>query len=64
VKFGAQVTVDTVDFSRSGATLDPREATVEAGKQIRSVAEDNLLRLSRWLEKAKQRDIEGRPHIA
>jgi creatinine amidohydrolase len=62
-KFGAQLTVDTVDFSRSGATLDPREATVEAGRQIRSLAEGNLLRLSRWLQKAKQRDIETRPHL-
>lgn len=62
-KFGTQLTVDTIDFSRSGATLDPREATVEAGKQIRSVAEGSLFRLARWLEKAKQRDIETSSHL-
>jgi creatinine amidohydrolase len=63
-KFGAQLTVDTLDISRSGATLDPREATVEAGKQIRFTAEDSLFRLARWLEKAKQRDLEARSHLA
>jgi creatinine amidohydrolase len=62
-KFGTQLTVDTIDFSRSGATLDPREATVEAGKRIRSAAEDSLIRLTRWLEKAKQGDIETRSHL-
>jgi creatinine amidohydrolase len=63
-KFGTQLTVDTIDFSRSGATLDPREATVEAGKQLRSVAEGSLFSLGRWLEKAKQRDIEVSSHLA
>jgi len=62
-KFGTQLTVDTIDFSRSGATLDPREATVQAGKRIRSAAEDSLFKLTRWLEKTKQRDIETRPHL-
>ena len=62
-KFGAQLTVDTIDFSRSGATLDPREATVETGKQIRSAAEDSLFRLVGWLEKAKQGDLETSPHL-
>jgi creatinine amidohydrolase len=62
-KFGAQLTVDTIDFSRSGATLDPREGTVEAGKRIRSAAEDNLLRLARWLEKTKQQDIKTNSHL-
>jgi len=61
-KFGSELTVDTIDFSRSGATLDPREATVEAGKQIRSIAEENLFRLARWLEKSKQRDMETKSH--
>jgi creatinine amidohydrolase len=63
VKFGTELAVDTIDFSRSGATLDPREATVQAGKRIRSAAEDGLFKLVRWLEKAKQRDIETRPHL-
>lgn len=62
-KSGTQLTVDTIDFSRSGATLDPREATTEAGKRIRSLAESNLLKLTRYLEKAKQRDIEIKSHL-
>jgi len=63
-KFGGQLPVDTIDFSRSGATLDPREGTVEAGKRVRSAAEDDLIRLARWLEKAKQQDIEASSHLA
>jgi len=62
-KFGTHLTVDTIDFSRSGATLDPREATIDAGRRIRAVAEENLLRVTRWLEKAKQRDLETHAHL-
>jgi creatinine amidohydrolase len=62
-KFGAELIVDTADFSRSGATLDPREATLATGKQIRSLAENRLLRLARWLENAKQRELEIKLHL-
>jgi creatinine amidohydrolase len=61
-KFGAQLPVDTLDFSQSGATLDPREATVEAGKQLFQTAEESLLNLTRWLEKAKDEELEPKPH--
>lgn len=61
-KFGAQLVVDTLDFSRSGATLDPREATAKAGKQIFKTAEGTLVKLTRWLEKAKASELKSRPH--
>jgi creatinine amidohydrolase len=61
-KFGAQLPVDTLDFSQSGATLDPREATVEAGKQIFHAALDSLKNLTHWLEKAKVYDLEPKTH--
>ncbi len=63
-KFGVQLPVDTLDFSSSGATLDPREATMEAGKQIYEAAEKSLVSLVRWLENAKARDLEAKPHKA
>ena len=61
-KFGAQLPVDTLDFSQSGATLDPREATVEAGKQIFHAALDSLKNLTHWLETAKVYDLEPKTH--
>jgi creatinine amidohydrolase len=61
-KFGAQLEVDTLDFSRSGATLDPREATTKAGKQLFKTAEESLVNLTRWLEKAKASELKPKPH--
>ena len=61
-KFGAQLPVDTLEFSESGATLDPREATVEAGKQIFHTALESLKNLTNWLEKAKADDLEPKAH--
>jgi creatinine amidohydrolase len=61
-KFGAQLEVDTLDFSRSGATLDPREATKKAGKQIFKAAERRLVNLIRWLESAKESELKPKPH--
>jgi len=62
-KFGAQLQVDTLDFSSSGATLDPREATTKAGKQIFKTAQETLVNLTRWLEKAKASELKSKPHI-
>jgi creatinine amidohydrolase len=61
-KFGAQLPVDTLDFSQSGATLDPREATVDAGKQIFHTALESLKSLTYWLEKANIDDLEPKRH--
>jgi len=61
-KFGAELPVDTVEFSESGATLDPREATVEAGKRIFQTALDSLKSFIDWLEKAKADDLESQAH--
>lgn len=61
-KFGAQLQVDTLDFSRSGATLDPREATAKAGKQIFNTAQERLVNLTRWLEKAKASELKSKRH--
>jgi creatinine amidohydrolase len=61
-KFGSQLPVDTLEFSESGATLDPREATVQAGKRIFNTALESLESLTHWLEKAKANDLEPRVH--
>lgn len=61
-KFGTPLQVDTLDFSRSGATLDPREATAKAGKQLFRTAEERLVNLTRWLEKSKARELKSKPH--
>lgn len=61
-KFGTQLQVDTLDFSKSGASLDPREASVEAGNQLFQSAEETLVNLIRWFEKATDDELEPRPH--
>jgi len=61
-KFGAQLPVDTLDFSQSGATLDPREATIEAGKQLFQAAEESLVNLTKWLEKARDDELQAKQH--
>jgi creatinine amidohydrolase len=61
-KFGTQLPVDTLDFSQSGASLDPREATVEAGNQLFRAAEETLVNLIHWFEKATDNELEPKPH--
>jgi creatinine amidohydrolase len=61
-KFGAQLPVDALDFTQSGATLDPREATVQAGKRIFHAGLESLKSLIDWLEKAKADDLEPQVH--
>jgi creatinine amidohydrolase len=62
VKHGAQLPFDTIDFSQSGATLDPREANKEAGEQILNLAQEELVKLIRWLEHAPDEELQLRPH--
>jgi creatinine amidohydrolase len=61
-RYGAQLPVDTVDFSQSGATLDPREASEEAGKKLFDEAEESLVNLTRWFEKASEDELEPKRH--
>jgi creatinine amidohydrolase/Fe(II)-dependent formamide hydrolase-like protein len=61
-KFGAQLIVDTLDFSRSGATLDPRETNLEAGRRVFQTAESRLVSLVRRLDRAKESILESKPH--
>jgi creatinine amidohydrolase len=62
VKYGAQLPFDTVDFSKSGATLDPREASREAGEQIFSAARGRLVELIRWLQGAPDEELVQKAH--
>jgi len=62
VKHGSQLPLDTIDFSPSGATLDPREATAEKGKQLFAESEENLVNLIRWLETASDDELDPKPH--
>lgn len=61
-KFGANLPVDTLDFAESGATLDPREASVEAGKKLFDASTQRLINLVRWLESAKESELRSKPH--
>ncbi len=62
VKYGAQLPFDTIDFSASGATLDPREASREAGEKIFETARRELIALIRWLETAPEEELKLKPH--
>lgn len=62
VKYGAQLPFDTVDFSKSGATLDPREADREAGEQIFTAAKGRLVELIRWLQGAPEEELVQKAH--
>ncbi len=62
VKYGAQLPFDTVDFSNSGATLDPREASREAGEQIFRAAKGRLVELIRWLQGAPEEELAQKAH--
>lgn len=61
-KFGTPLQVDTLDFSKSGACFDPREATVDAGKQLFQNAEDTLVKLIRWFEEASEDELDSKTH--
>lgn len=62
-KDGAQLPLDTIDFSQSGATLDPREASQEAGQKIFQKARERLTALVRWLEQAPDEELTVKPHL-
>ncbi len=62
-RFGAQLPLDTVDFSRSGATLDPREGSAEAGERIFRRAKERLVQLLRWLEEAPEEELARKGHL-
>jgi len=61
-RFGAQVSLDTIDFSESGATQDPREASIAAGKTIYKAAKEKLVALISWLGKAEEKELVEKPH--
>lgn len=61
-KFGANLPADTLDFAESGATLDPREASPEAGKKLFNASAQRLINLVRWLESAKESELRSKPH--
>ncbi|OGF53542.1 MAG: hypothetical protein A2Z21_07540 [Candidatus Fraserbacteria bacterium RBG_16_55_9] len=63
VKHGAQLPYDTADFSQSGATLDPREASREAGEVIFSTAKTELVKLIRWLAAAPDKELQLKAHM-
>jgi creatinine amidohydrolase len=55
---GSQLPLDTLDFSESGATLDPREADREAGSLILEKAVDELVSLIQWIGDANAHLLE------
>lgn len=61
-KHGAALPVDTLDFSESGATLDPREASEAAGRRILDAAAAELVGLVEWLASAPQEELGPRQH--
>ncbi len=62
-KDGAPLPLDTLDFSQSGATLDPREASPQAGQKILHKAQERLAKLARWLTEVPESELQGKPHI-
>lgn len=62
-KDGAQLPWDTLDFSQSGATLDPCEASQEAGQKIFQRARERLVALVRWLEQLPESELPVKPHL-
>lgn len=62
-KDGAPLLLDTLDFSQSGATLDPREASLDAGRKILQKAQERLAKLAHWLREAPQSELQSKPHL-
>ena len=63
VRYGAQLPLDTIDFSESGATLDPREGSAEAGERIFHRAKEQLVQLIRWLQEAPEEELALKEHL-
>ncbi|MBI3460133.1 creatininase family protein, partial [Candidatus Acetothermia bacterium] len=61
-KFGSQLPVDTLDFSETGATLDPREASPRAGKKLFEASTERLVNLIQWLESVKESELRPKAH--
>lgn len=59
---GTDVSFDTLDFSKSGATGDPRRATREAGEKLYRAALEKLIELARWLEGLSEEELEPKGH--
>lgn len=60
---GATLTQDTIDFSASGATLDPREASPEAGAELMATATAELVALVEWLAAADEETLAAQGHL-
>ena len=61
-KFGTDVSFDTLDFSESGATGDPRRATKRAGERLYRAALEHLIGLVRWLEELPDEQLRPKDH--
>ncbi|MGQ9477548.1 MAG: creatininase family protein [Candidatus Bipolaricaulia bacterium] len=59
---GTEVSFDTLDFSKSGATGDPRRATKEAGERLYLAALERLIELIRWLGGLPEEELEPKGH--
>ncbi|MCS6903332.1 MAG: creatininase family protein, partial [Candidatus Bipolaricaulota bacterium] len=59
----APLPLDTLDFSQSGATLDPREASPEAGRKILRTAQERLAKLALWLQEVPEKELQSKPHL-
>lgn len=63
-KDGAPLPLDTLDFSQSGATLDPREASPEAGRKILRTAQERLAKLALWLQELPEKELQSKLHLS
>lgn len=61
-RFGTDVSFDTLDFSKSGATGDPRRATKRAGERLYRAALERLVGLVHWLEELPDRGLRPKDH--
>lgn len=61
-RFGTEVSFDTLDFSESGATGDPRRATERAGGRLYRVALERLVGLVHWLEGLSDEGLQPKEH--
>ncbi|MBC7099432.1 creatininase family protein [Candidatus Bipolaricaulota bacterium] len=60
---GVSVGFDTLDFSRSGATGDPRGATPEKGERLLRAAAARLNEFCRWLSSQPEDALAPKPHL-
>jgi len=61
-EFGTDVSFDTLDFSKSGATGDPRRATKRAGERLYRAALERLVGLVHWLEELPDEGLRPKDH--